>query len=362
MNPQQYASYTYYAQPQQPYPHTPAALPNHYMPIYGPPAHSGPPPTFDPAAYPSQPLQAPSVPRPNPHRRSNTTPARNNVPLKSALKKPAAAASAPEVPIARTRTNSFSRNNPSNIPRPLNIPSMSYGQDNRAPDTSVAALHMFISFHGFNELRLENITELALKELRTTIWPLWSDGIESDTVTNHACTVKFRNAPWDMNGPKAYESLRFIVELWTLCTRRGYSFQTTIDTSTPAPRLVFQVAQTDFKSTVFLAYFSQGGRRLTLINPPQPIDYTIGSKLRVVLGRKMTSNDLVDDNIRVIEVAKGNGFGGVVEPAHFLMHVLRIISEQHYELDAAVVLARRGPLGIRYRRELLVFKGPTQEE
>jgi hypothetical protein len=61
---------------------------------------------------------------------------------------------------------------------------------------------MFISFSGYNELRLENITELALKELREKIWPIWEDGVDSQPVGAHECVVKFRNQPWDMSGPQ----------------------------------------------------------------------------------------------------------------------------------------------------------------
>jgi hypothetical protein len=49
--------------------------------------------------------------------------------------------------------------------------------------------------------------------------------------------------------------------------------------------------------------------------------------------------------------------GAEVEPAHFLMHVLKIISNLGFQLDAAVPLLRRGQLGIRSSREILVFKG-----
>lgn len=41
------------------------------------------------------------------------------------------------------------------------------------------------------------------------------------------------------------------------------------------------------------------------------------------------------------------------------MQILRIIDEFGYYLDAAIPLYRRGPLGMRLRRELLVFKGHT---
>jgi len=62
---------------------------------------------------------------------------------------------------------------------------------------------MIISFHGYNELHIEHILPLALDELRRNIWPLWTDGLESDTVVGHTCIVKFRNTPWDLSGSNA---------------------------------------------------------------------------------------------------------------------------------------------------------------
>jgi hypothetical protein len=60
---------------------------------------------------------------------------------------------------------------------------------------------MFISFDGLNALKLENITELALRELRERIWRMWPDGVESQPASPSEVLVKFRNQPWDMSGP-----------------------------------------------------------------------------------------------------------------------------------------------------------------
>lgn len=66
----------------------------------------------------------------------------------------------------------------------------------------------------------------------------------------------------------------------------------------------------DFASGFFLAYFSQGGRRLTLINPPATIDISLGAHLKAVLPRKIASDEATEENLRVIEVKRRNTFGG----------------------------------------------------
>lgn len=73
--------------------------------------------------------------------------------------------------------------------------------------------HMYVSFHGYNELRLENISQLALREIRDIILPRWEDGIESDIVKDSVCIVKFREAPWDMGGLKF---LQYVVRFTSL--------------------------------------------------------------------------------------------------------------------------------------------------
>ena len=51
-----------------------------------------------------------------------------------------------------------------------------------------------------------------------------------------------------------------------------------------------------------------------------------------------------------------------VEAAPFLVEVLRILNQLGFQLDATIPLGRRGPLGIRYTRELLLFKGYLPSE
>ena len=64
---------------------------------------------------------------------------------------------------------------------------------------------MIVSFHGYNELHIEHILELALEEMRQVIWPLWPDMLESDVVVGHTCIARFRNTPWDLSGPNVQQ-------------------------------------------------------------------------------------------------------------------------------------------------------------
>jgi len=217
---------------------------------------------------------------------------------------------------------------------------------------------MFVSFHGYNELHIENIMTLALDEVRKVIWPQWPDGIESDVVLDYKCVVKFRNTPWDLSGSNVRHAYRLIVSIFQLFQKRGYSFQTAVNIATPTPRLIFQMTQPDPSTEFFIAYFSQDGRRFTLVNPPNHIELSIGARLRSVLPNKILSDNVVEEYTRVIEIKrKPNSNVPEIEAAPFFVEVLKILSQLGFQLDATIPLGRRGPLGIRYMRELLIFRG-----
>lgn len=136
------------------------------------------------------------------------------------------------------------------------------------------------------------------------------------------------------------------------------------------------MTQPNERIVFFIAYFSQEGRRLTLIDPPNHIDISIGARLKSLFPRKM-SDDVVEENTRVIEIKRkpnNSSFsflrlrrqdpepltlppGPEVEPSVFLIYVLKILVDLGFELDAILPLGRRGALGMRTVRELYIFKG-----
>jgi len=135
------------------------------------------------------------------------------------------------------------------------------------------------------------------------------------------------------------------------------------------------VTQPNERIVFFIAYFSQEGRRLTLIDPPNHIDISIGARLKSIFPRKIQSDDVVEENTRVIEIKRksnNSSFlrlrsqdlarltlppGPEVEPSVFLIYVLKILVDLGFELDAILPLGRRGALGMRTVRELYIFKG-----
>ncbi|KAG6842224.1 hypothetical protein C0991_000194 [Blastosporella zonata] len=351
-----YGNYPYYTQQQQyqhpaygapgpsnpyPYPYTPyAPPPPQHLEREQPSAFIPPPPP----GFQSQ------LPRPKAHRRTATT---SGAPLKSAMKKPAPAFGAHDG-LARQATYPAAYPNHASQPRLFSNNIKQYTSNHNSDD--FRPLHMFMSFIGNNELRVENIMEPGLHELRSTIIPMWPDGVELDAQRGHDWAVKFKNNPWSLQGPHAPKAWAIIIQLFTLFARRGFSFQTTMTFGNTPPRLVFEVTSEDRSSQFFLAYLSRGGKRLTLIKPPIIVDETLGPQLKAVLPRRI-NEEAAGEHSRILEVKKLGSGASEVEPQFFLMHVLKILTDLGFNLATGLPLGRRGPLGLRAGRELLVFRG-----
>ncbi|KAG2023511.1 hypothetical protein CC2G_001157 [Coprinopsis cinerea AmutBmut pab1-1] len=388
----QYPGYGYYGQPMhhQQYPHQPGPMqmqpgiqpgPHGYPPFYPPHPSQQIPPGQGPMPVPSYDAEAytnpQSIPSSSNHLRKSkrasapAASASQPQPLKSAMKQPKVTATPvvssmefPQAaysgyPLTRPRTNSVGHHN-GDARRRANSNAPSY-HDHSGIDPPFQAVHMFISFHGQNEIRLENVTELAMKELREKIWCLWPDGADAQMLSPDECVVRFRNQPWDISGPNYLTAIRMLQELFTLCCRRGYVFQTAINTGhQQVPRLIFQVENPDLSSQFFLAYFSSSGRRLTIINAPSNVELGLNAQLKAALPRKIDTQPVMHpgstDNIRYYEIKRG--VNPSVAPSVFLAHILKILTTLGFELNFSIALQKRQSLGLRSTtQEVLVFKG-----
>lgn len=220
-----YRNYPFY--PQNVYNQNPYQNPNN---TYPPVAHSYypqpqntipfiPPPPPPPAAssYDAAPENPKS--RSKRSRRAPSTPVATPFPLKSAMKKPAPT---PEAPLMRPRTHSKTHpNRPETLSRRQransNAQTEPLGGNHAVSATCSSSLtltvarvihvpfpvHMFVSFRGNNELRVENISEVARAELRERILPMWQHGTQLEEIRGYHWIVKFNNAPWDLRGADA---------------------------------------------------------------------------------------------------------------------------------------------------------------
>lgn len=258
-------------------------------------------------------------------------------------------------PLSRQRTNSLSRSHQDHQRR--RTLSNAYSQQDHTKEPEFTPLHMFMSFNGYNELHVENVSELGLSEMRQQIWSLWAEGIESQPVSEQGTIVKFRGHPWDMSGPNALMALQLIKSLFTLCYERGYVFQTAVNIGQSTPRLVFQVSATDRACQFFMAYFTSSGRRLTLVNPPSNVDVSIGAYLKTALPRKISTEHVEQSNLTIIEVKRKVGQSAPeVEYSLFLCHVLKAMDHLNCQLITSIPLSKKQSLGMRGSQEVMVFK------
>ncbi|KAJ7783771.1 hypothetical protein DFH07DRAFT_948776 [Mycena maculata] len=327
-----------------------------YMPIYAPPLATSYPaaqtPFIPPGVMIETPPPAQSQPlntknRPKHSRRAAATP----LPLKSALKKPAAtgAAIVPAAPVPYAEPVQPRRRTNSKADKYATIAPPNEPFNKRAEES----YHMFVTFKGDSELLLENTLDQARKDIEREIFNLWPHGVDAQ-IRGSTWSIRFRNAPWNMNGPDVQIAWRLIVQLFTLFSQRGFSFITTTKCTTMQPRLIFQITPADTSSTFFLAYFSRGGRRVSLITPPHHIAVAFGPQLRALLPNQIEVTE--DKGMVLVETRREMGASGV-KPSHFLMQILKVMCELGFYLNATVPMARGGPLGMGARRELYVFKG-----
>ncbi|KAF4572931.1 hypothetical protein EYR36_007441 [Pleurotus pulmonarius] len=256
-------------------------------------------------------------------------------PLRSAMKQP----TRPEdTPLRRQRTISGkgpdglarhrTRSNPTPIEeaRPEFIP-----------------MHLYLSFHGNNELRVENGTPPAISELRRTVGTLWHPGIELDDIEGYIWRVRF---------------------IFTLFAQRGFTFRTLMKTASPSPRLIFECANLDRDPHFFVAYFSRTGRCITLVTPPAEVNAEIGHRLTIALPGAIESDREVEGGLRVIRLR--DSYGAPQFGKHlFIAYILKIMEELNFLLEATIPLGRRVSfglgLGLGPKREIFVFRrSPVQ--
>ncbi|KAJ7634289.1 hypothetical protein DFH06DRAFT_684769 [Mycena polygramma] len=363
--------YNYAAQQVYQQPAMGQAGPNGYMPIYAAPNPYAPatpygltqstphpaqvpfiPPTAMLETPPVQPQPLQSKHRPKHSHRAATTP----LPLKSALKKTGTAAIVPGAP-APLAEGSHPRRRTASRTKPDAHTAVAPIEQALAPSVG-ENFHMFVTFKGDSEMLLENTLDHARREIETEIFPIWPYGVETQ-VRGYDWIVRFRNAPWNMNGPDVAVAWKLIVELFSLFSRRGFTFMTTTKCTTAQPRLIFQSTRPDKDSIFFLAYLSRGGRRISLINPPPRVALAFAPTLNLYLSNQV---EVSQDQDMIIAETKRELGSAAIKPAGFLMQILRVLMEQHFNLNATLPMARGGPLGMGPRRELLVFKGFPPEK
>lgn len=224
-------------------------------------------------------------------------------------------------------------------------------------------IHLYLSFHGNNEIRVENGGQPAVTELRRLMNTLWPPGIELDDIEGYIWRVRFAGSPWNLSGPDTLSAYDIIVQIFTLFARRGYTFRTSMKTGSSSPRLIFECTNPDKDSRFFVAYFSRSGRCITLVSPPAVVNVEIGHRLEAALPGAIESDKEVEGGFRVIRLR--DAYGGPLFGKHlFIAYILKIMEELNFLLEATIPLGTRVSfglgLGLGPKREIFVFKGTSR--
>ncbi|KAL4069633.1 hypothetical protein V8B97DRAFT_1918140 [Scleroderma yunnanense] len=353
------------------------------QPVGFPPQSNGHNLPFIPPETQAQAQTSGHPPRRRIKRSSSTKPqlSSEKPPLKSALKKNGVARSesVSAVPFQRTRTDSDARqrlapmtrtrtnSNPSFLPGNCHIFLVCDITNFFAPDKD----HMFVSFHGSNELRLGNVAyQDILDEIRERLLPMWPHGVPNEITANHSWRVIFSRNPWSATGLEALTIIQLFVtscsfiptlqyfEVLTVLAEQGYQYLTSLNTGYAYPQLIFKDVKHDEDCDFFVAYLSRSGHKITLIRPPRRIGEQLGSRLRNVWPYKIASDAASEEEIYTVEL-KRNAMGAYnLDRDVFVSHTLQEISLMGYKLEATIHLPRVGILGFGTRREIWVFRGP----
>ncbi|KAK1229699.1 hypothetical protein PQX77_007261 [Marasmius sp. AFHP31] len=368
MQPPNYAT-PYYSQaayyPNQPYE---ANGNSNYTPFY--PSYQSPWPNHaaarqTPYAHPSQ-FPQPSAGN---QQRNNTQPGLGSaMPLKSSLKRndtvPANAGATPAAQPTPLRRRRRTKSNPQNLPEAQGTlqrqRTTSNPQAPQALDTDYPT-RMFLTLHGSDEIHIENLSELAMQEIRSTIFPIWPYGMVLDELRDLDWRVRFNNSPWSATGVNATKSLEMLVALFTRFARRGYSFQTSLSNGTSTPRLVFLATNLDDACKYFFAHPLSGGKKITFINPPTHIRDNLFDLLQQHSKVRGHIEPHYDEETTTfsIELRQGLYTGEKITAAHLLAAVLHKLDYLNATLETSIPMARRGPfakLGFGSRPEFFLFK------
>ncbi|KAG7099198.1 hypothetical protein E1B28_001065 [Marasmius oreades] len=293
----------------------------------------------------------------------------SSVPLKSNLKRhgtaPATTSATPAVPTQTPKRRKRTKSNPQD---PSKVAETTQHEHQRTSSNTKAPPQMsdyptrtFLSLSGSDEIHIENISTYAMNEIRATIFPKWPHGMVLDELKDLKWKIKFSGSPWNTSGPSATKAWEMLLALFTLFSRRGYSFQTSISIGTSTPRLVFLATEIDSSSHFFFAHPLNGGRKITFIDPPTRIQLHLFPYLQETsdLSGHIEAKFDEEGTTFSIELRQGLYTAHSITPAHLLVETLQKLEELNVQLETSIPMARKGPfakLGFGERPEFYLFK------
>ncbi|KDQ63561.1 hypothetical protein JAAARDRAFT_119354 [Jaapia argillacea MUCL 33604] len=294
--------------------------------------------------------------------RNKPTNTRNAVPSKSALKRRNAAV-IPERERSRSRnSNNTDRQRTYSLTR-QRTNSTGY-QSSSSTCTLILCFeglqrlpeHLFVSFEGNNELRLDNLAFPAtLDDFREFVLPVWPQGVQSSRGSrDNSWRVAFNGQPWSSSGPEAILVHRMLCNLFTTLAKEGYQFYTLINSGhRKSPQLAFFDTEQEITSHYFSIALSHSGYKVTIYDAPESIKESIAVAIRGAFHRHLASDTTTDEQC-VIRLSKSAG-GQKLNKNKLAAYIMDHINFHGYQLEASIPLGK-GPLGFGSKREVWILK------
>jgi len=218
--------------------------------------------------------------------------------------------------------------------------------------------HLFLSFHGSNEIRMENIAfQEMIEELRERILPLWHHGVATEESRTHRWRAQFHSNPWASSGTDGILARRLICQLFAVLAHQGYAYLSTVNTSSSPSRLIFSQEEPDNYALFFSVCFSQSGDKISILDCPPHFSEGLSGKLRYHFPRKISFDRVAKEGEHVIELKRGIT-GTDADKSVFAAYVLRYFNSVGFKLDGSLPIGRARPLGAK--KDLWIFKGSME--
>ncbi|KAG8833765.1 hypothetical protein FRC17_010138 [Serendipita sp. 399] len=251
---------------------------------------------------------------------------------------------------------------------PIKKPRQNGGVVHFTPD------NLFVALGGHNVLKIYNLTpsnngpNSIMESVREEILPHWAGGIRTDDEGRGEWRVRLNGNVWSSGGSDRITAHRMVASLFSVLASQGYSYLCSVQNTHWGHRLSFVDIPADINVAILNAL-----QHSTLFDVEEEDESF--PKPGLDQSADAGEGDDEDEEIPQVHVYRLTKRSKVHRSRHdaqlfltrnekadmlmLLSQLLKIIASFGFRLDAAVPLGPVGPLGLRGRRELWIFKATS---
>jgi len=210
-------------------------------------------------------------------------------------------------------------------------------------------------------VRIEGIAyQELLEDLRENFLTLWPHGV-TESGHQDKWRASFSGNPWTSSGTELTFARRMLVALYRIIGGQGYSYLTTVNTSSASSRLVFTQTMPEI-TYYFIVSVSPSGDKISIVDGPQELLSLLDARIRSIFPRKIASSRYTEDGVYKIELKRSFG-GGEADKGHFAGFILMFFKEHGFMLNGSIPMGKsRSPLTFGARKETWIFRSMRPPE